>query len=870
MKFRSLSFRFLCLLVAAFPAASLFGALGDTWEWMNPLPQGNALRGAATGGAVTIAVGDNGTVITSSDGATWSVNSAGVSENLHDVAWGENQFVAAGENGVIVTSPNGSTWTPQTSGVTEELNGVAHGSAGFVAVGVNGTILHSADGSAWETQSYDTTAALNAVAFGDGLYVAVGASGTIVTSPDGTTWTDQTSPIPNGLNGVNFVTVGENEPLWVAVGAAGALLTSPDGTTWTQPQQATLLNLWDVTAIGEKFVAVGELGLVVRSEDGVEWSQATSGFNTDLYAAAQTDAAVFAFGIGGTILTSEDGTDWTKLSEGHDAWLLTVGLAGDRYIAAGTFGRLYVSPDGTEWTQQSAVTSQSLWDVAHGTVTVTQNEIEVDVGRSVVVGNGGTIRYSDDGGSWNTTTSGTNHHLSGLTFGNGEFVAVGRSGTVLYSADGQTWLSSDTGDVTDWLEDVIYTDKYVIVGRGGQVLTSTDPTTGWTEQVSGVSTTLRGIAFGAGLYIAVGDSGTILSSTDAETWQPENSGVSIALNNVVFGNNLFVAVGNGGTILTSPDGITWTIRHAGTSTDLWGIAAGPNAFIATGDIGVVLRSSESQPVDGILYNEWTVAMGIPAGKRGIDDTPADDGIANLVKFALGLDPLVSERHALPQLQVVSNGGGQSLALLLTQATDIYGAVLALEVSTDLVTWQETAHTLEVVENVSENLRLIRLVENAVFQDGDRRFIRLKVTLDETPPAEPEPDTFEGWVTLHSLPAGESGPLDNPAGDGIANLLKYAMGIDPWTYTNGAGLTTQTEVIVGDDSYMALVFARSTTATGIEFILQGSDDLVNWVDLSSTLSVLGPLGGDREEVQLTDTEPKISSRRFIRLLVQQVP
>jgi photosystem II stability/assembly factor-like uncharacterized protein len=44
------------------------------WRWLAPLPQGNPLHAAATGGQRLVAVGDNGAILTKPAGsATWEV-----------------------------------------------------------------------------------------------------------------------------------------------------------------------------------------------------------------------------------------------------------------------------------------------------------------------------------------------------------------------------------------------------------------------------------------------------------------------------------------------------------------------------------------------------------------------------------------------------------------------------------------------------------------------------------------------------------------------------------------------------------------------------------------------------------------------------
>ena len=58
-------------------------------------------------------------------------------------------FVAVGVNGTILTSDNGTEWTARTSGTTENLNRVAYGDGRYIAVGENATYKYSDNASSW-------------------------------------------------------------------------------------------------------------------------------------------------------------------------------------------------------------------------------------------------------------------------------------------------------------------------------------------------------------------------------------------------------------------------------------------------------------------------------------------------------------------------------------------------------------------------------------------------------------------------------------------------------------------------------------------------------------------------------------------------
>ena len=87
-----------------------------------------------TSNPLFVAVGDNGTIITSSDGTTWTSRTSGTTEKLRGGAYGKSTLVVVGRSGTILTSSDGSTWTSRTSGTSNKLKGITYGNSTFVAV----------------------------------------------------------------------------------------------------------------------------------------------------------------------------------------------------------------------------------------------------------------------------------------------------------------------------------------------------------------------------------------------------------------------------------------------------------------------------------------------------------------------------------------------------------------------------------------------------------------------------------------------------------------------------------------------------------------------------------------------------------------
>jgi hypothetical protein len=102
---------------------------------------------------------------------------------------------------------------------------------------------------------------------------------------------------------------------------------------------------------------------------------------------------------------------------------------------------------------------------------------------------------------------------------------------------------------------------------------------------------------------------------------------------------------------------------------------------------------------------------------------------------------------------------------------------------------------------------------------------------------------EQYFGLNLATETVAGDTANPAGDGIPNLLKYAFGLNP-TQRETTGLPVVADV----GGYLEVTFNMPVTDTDITYIVETSDDLVNWTE-GSTYSGSGdiPDQGDTYEV-----------------------
>ncbi len=117
--------------------------------------------------------------------------------------------------------------------------------------------------------------------------------------------------------------------------------------------------------------------------------------------------------------------------------------------------------------------------------------------------------------------------------------------------------------------------------------------------------------------------------------------------------------------------------------------------------------------------------------------------------------------------------------------------------------------------------------------------------------------YDVWA--EQLPSGDRGRDADPDGDGIRNLVEYALGLNPQS-ADVAGLP----VGAVEDGFLTLNVSKNAEALGIDYVVEVSGDLVNWesgagftTELENTDSVLRI----RDNAEWTGAD-----RRFIRLRV----
>ena len=222
----------------------------DGTGWTRRQFGGPPLQHVASSGPVYVAVGDDGTLLRSTDGAAWNAVTTGFAHPLRDVAWGGGRFVAVGSKyyyggspNKVLSSPDGLTWTDHTAGAGlpgyAGLAYVGRANDRFLASGYYTRLRHSTDGGASFQTLRDGVEETPAMTWGAGVYYAAGVdlkaanADVDLISTDGAHWARVArGDIPDRQAAAFFhntiITVGDSGSIWQS-GPLGSAAPDADG-----------------------------------------------------------------------------------------------------------------------------------------------------------------------------------------------------------------------------------------------------------------------------------------------------------------------------------------------------------------------------------------------------------------------------------------------------------------------------------------------------------------------------------------------------------------------------------------------------------------------------------------------------------------
>lgn len=564
----------------------------NSWQWQNPLPQGNNLECVdAVGPNIVYAVGGAATLLKSTNsGNSWDVRQIldNTQVTLHavhfptpSVGW------IAGSNGVIQnTSDAGAHWfaraTPDPARVYHAL--ASTGPNNGYAVGDNGTILRTRDGGvSWEQVTSNTAQDLYGISLPTPVIgYAVGDNGTILkTSDGGNNWIN--IPEPTLFRDYKAVCFLNQDVGWVA-GVGGTLLSTTDGGgTWLRQFSGTASTLTAITFTTPNLgYAVGGRILLQTTNGGFSWTPSVLTEVNTITSIGFADSSIgWVVGHNGEIQkTLNKGQNWARFAQNTTFDLFGASFTSEtRGWAVGERGTIMHTPDGgATWFNDFSPVTAALRSV---------HMLASD--RGWAVGDAGTILRTLDGITWNQIPADSQKALYAVNFSDlNNGWAVGARGTMLGTTDGGATWNAAPRPATDSLltmSSVFFLDNargwvtanYGLSNDSTLILRTVDGGLNW-DTLRSENRALLAIQFlNADTGYAVGKFHYIIKTTNGgQTWRPLINPVRSVQHFVALrflSTTVGYVVGTGGNIIrTLNGGNTWTLEPTGTSRSFSAVA----------------------------------------------------------------------------------------------------------------------------------------------------------------------------------------------------------------------------------------------------------------------------------------------------------
>jgi|GEM_PF-6935517 len=129
-----------------------------------------------------------------------------------------------------------------------------------------------------------------------------------------------------------------------------------------------------------------------------------------------------------------------------------------------------------------------------------------------------------------------------------------------------------------------------------------------------------------------------------------------------------------------------------------------------------------------------------------------------------------------------------------------------------------------------------------------------------------PPLYSGWVSSNSLTGGNALDSASPAGDGITNLTKYALGLNPqqFCFTRTDGTNPGLPRFAMENDGMSLLYQKDLSKTDLTYAIETSPDLSTWTATGATEFLQSSSGYVRT---IKATIPKgTDTKKFARLKI----
>jgi len=597
---------FAVVLAAVLNYAPAASAAWD-WEWINPLPQGNHLRGACSFGGEFWAVGDGGAVVRF-DGAAWSRIPFPWDANLLAV-WGNSasNVYAVGDdpgpytNGGIYRY-NGTSWSLVKTIPYYRIYSIHGFGPGNIAAGGGGGKIYFFNGTEWIENSpgMGIYYGVNGI-WGNSSADLFAAAGPYILHWDGGEWTVMTNL---GSGGGAWAIWGDSADNVYAAGRQSRIYRY-DGGDWALSFDGG--GGWDFSALwgrsaGEVYAFGGSYPSRAYRYDGAAWEAVTAPTKLALTAAAGPGAVgVVAAGQNGQILEYGPG-GWETINRftGQEYKGVWGSSAADVYVIGSNF--LSEIPedryanlrfDGSEWTAFT-LPPASAYDYPTGSTAVWGSCAD-----DVFIGSENGMIHHYNGAAWAFQSRLSYQAISSI-WGSG-------AGDVFAAGMGEhPWSSIWHYDGSQWTIMTSFTDAFsvslwgssgsnVFAGSSyGRIFHYDGAEWSLMTQIPGV---LR--IWGSGLDNVYAVGSDLLVRYDGSSWSPVETGLRFKNFRAIWGSgpsDIFIVSQGVGTMgrvwgrIYHYDGASWSevgIPCVSGLTAVWGSSG--NDVYAAGDGGAILR-----------------------------------------------------------------------------------------------------------------------------------------------------------------------------------------------------------------------------------------------------------------------------------------
>ncbi len=404
------------------------------------------------------------------------------------------------------------------------------------------------------------------------------------------------------------------------------------------------------------------------------------------------------------------------------------------------------------------------------------------------------ITVTDAITTWTTRANSASGDYTALAASSNRVIAVAGK-DISVSPDGTAWTTSQPslngyvyGATWDGGQFVVVGQDYSFdapVGWRGAIFTSPAAVANtWTRRhFNGPK--LNGIAYGNNVHIAFGENSTILRSTNAGvSWSPVSSGTTFDLTSIAFGGGKFVIVGRASAfssglpiVLTSADGLAWTDTTSGSGLLSWqdmsAIVWANDRFLASGWYSKLRHSTDLGSTFSSTRTHDEVITGFAYG--------------NGVWFSTGID----KDNANADIDLVSSDGANWTPLITPSLDDRNAAIF----------FNNTFITAGVNHSIRQS-GIISPSANGYFTWRENNFP------DHDPLSTPQADRD---------------------GDGISNLIEYALGSSPLSGSANNGPAALPQALIAAPE--ALLNGRLTLQVNLPN--PAASDLIHVVEAASS-------------------------------------